>query len=344
VLLDERSPFLPGDAPCDGHPHIVAVGLGRLGENLVVQSAKRWIDRFRRTGKQLHISVVDRVANEKVSSLLLRYPKLSEVCRLFPVQLDVRSPQYQQADFLYDENRVCHATSVYICLDDDSAALTAGLVLLPRLRDQRIPIVVRMARDAGLATLLRGEERAGAFQSLYAFGLLDRTCTRNVLTSGAKELLARAVHASYVAQQFAEGKTRETNPSMAAWDDLPNDLKESNRRQADDIGAKLKSVNCGITLLDDWDEEDFVFNSVELEELARREHERWIEERRKAGWSFASGPKDLARKTNPDLVPWEQLSEEARKKDLDSVGAIPRLLAQAGFQVCRRKAVVQPAG
>src|SRR5207248_2665129 len=80
----------------------------------------------------------------------------------------------------------------------------------------------------------------------------SRTCTPELLLGGTNEALARMIHEEYVRQQQKLGQTTETNPSMVPWDELPEGLKESNRRQADDIGRKLREVGYCHTPTLDW--------------------------------------------------------------------------------------------
>jgi hypothetical protein len=65
------------------------------------------------------------------------------------------------------------------------------------------------------------------------------------------------------------------------------------------------------------------------------EHLRWVEDRLRQGWRL--GPRrDVAGKRSPYLVPWDELSEEVRDLDRDSVRAIPRLVAELGLSIFRR--------
>jgi RyR domain-containing protein len=66
--------------------------------------------------------------------------------------------------------------------------------------------------------------------------------------------------------------------------------------------------------------------------LARLEHERWMRERRAHGFFHA---RHRLGRGHPDLVPWEQLSDEAREKTMQSIRDLPRLLARAGFEILR---------
>jgi hypothetical protein len=154
------------------------------------------------------------------------------------------------------------------------------------------------------------------------------------LPGGAHETLARAIHADYVRHQRERGATPESNPSMVGWEELPESLKESNRDQARHIGVKLAAVGCEVVPLADRDPEPFSFSAEELERLARMEHDRWWRQREADGWTFAP-QKDIERKKSPYLVPWEELSEEIREYDRDTVRGLPALLSGTGFRIVR---------
>jgi hypothetical protein len=76
------------------------------------------------------------------------------------------------------------------------------------------------------------------------------------------------------------------------------------------------------------------FSRDEVEELAKLEHERWMAERTTDGWSY-SFSKDTTAKTSPYLVPWEELSEEVRELDRETVRRIPRMLQLVHLAVVR---------
>lgn len=104
------------------------------------------------------------------------------------------------------------------------------------MKGRDLPLAVRMTDEGGLARLLQGA------RSLVPFGILNHTCNPDLLLGGINEVLARMIHDDYVKTQEKQGKTKETNPSMTAWEDLPEHLRESNRRQADHIGSKLRAA------------------------------------------------------------------------------------------------------
>ena len=150
---------------------------------------------------------------------------------------------------------------------------------------------------------------------------------------GRNETLARAIHEDYVRKQAEEGRTPADNPSMVPWGELPEHLRESNRRQADDIEDKLRAV--GSRIAPRAGERDaFAFDRVEVELLAHVEHDRWWREREIDGWRYAP-EKDVERKESPYLVPWEELPEDVRELDRNAVRTIPDVLARAGLRVVR---------
>lgn len=338
TMLSEHPAFSEIARMADDPVHLLVVGLGHMGESLVVGALRKWRAMYPASDKRLRITIVDKAAELKTESLRLRYPRLLEACDLVPKQMDIHSPEFQRAEFLSDDRGRCSVTAAYVCFDDDARGLSAALALFQWVRAHRvrIPIVVRMLQDAGLATLLRGEDiNGGGFENLNVFGLLDRTCKLDLIVGGTHEVLARVIHEDFVRNRQQEGKTLETNPSMAPWDQLPEYLKESNRRQADHIGVKLKAIGCEIAPLTDWEVGSLEFAAEEVERLAEMEHDRWVDERKRDGWQ--PGPRDAQKKTTPYLVPWDELTEEIKDYDRNTVRGLPLFLAKVGFKIVRVK-------
>ena len=184
-LLRDHPPF---DCPeSEGPPHLLVVGLGRMGHGLVIQAARSWCERPDSREKPLRIAIIDREATRKARSLTVRYPRLGDACELVPLDMEIRSPEFEDAAFLYadPERRHVAVTMVYVCLDDDSSGLFTALALLQRLKGRNVPIIVRMKEYGGLATLLGGGASAqGIFRGLHAFGLLDQTCNARIPPGG----------------------------------------------------------------------------------------------------------------------------------------------------------------
>jgi len=336
LMLREYSPFEGEVESGDRQPRMLIVGLGKMGRSLIVQAARDWWMKQGQSGRRVRISVIDKAAERKVELLRLQYPQLDKVCEFDIWQMEKNAPEFERGDFLYDSKGRCDVDVIYICFDDDVHVLVNALTLHRKTKQHKVPIVVRMSQDAGVATLMKKDRGAFDFGQLHIFGMLDKTCNLEVVLGGTHEILARAIHDDYVRHQKEAGATPQTNPSMVEWNDLPEDLKDSNRHQADHIEAKLKTINCSIQPLTDWEAASFEFSPEEVEFLAEMEHERWCEERLLKGWSYAPGPKNIKKKKSPHLVPWEELSEEIKEYDRNTVRGLPSFLARAGFQIYRR--------
>ena len=343
----------------DGAPeHILVVGLGRLGESLVVHAVR---ERYWRADEadaaagpeegpgtaalprsasdavaRLRITVIDEEAGWKCRALEQRYPKLAAACDLAPLEMDVRWPEFEAGAFLEEGPGYPAVSAIFVCFDDDSLGLATALALGHRLRERQVPVIVRMAEAGGLAALIQpGAGDGMGFANLHAFGLLDHTCSPEVILGGTHQLLARAIHEGYVRRGLTAGETLETNPSLAPWEELPEDLRQSNFAQADFIGAHLHALGYELEPLTDWDAAALSFSEEEVERLAQMEHERFVAERLAAGWLAAPDAKDLRGKASPSLGPWADLPEDIKERDRATVRRIPQFLAGVGWEARR---------
>ncbi|HEY7546710.1 MAG TPA: RyR domain-containing protein, partial [Blastocatellia bacterium] len=85
----------------------------------------------------------------------------------------------------------------------------------------------------------------------------------------------------------------------------------------------------------DWSAPLLEFSEEEIDEMARLEHKRCMEERKREGWTY--GSKSEKHDTAPCLIEWEHLPEEEKESIRISVRDIPAFLARAGFQMYRLK-------
>ena len=151
------------------------------------------------------------------------------------------------------------------------------------------------------------------------------------LARAIHDAYARAIHDAYLTASYDHGEIPGSRTALHQWDELPEDLKESNRAQAQHVGEKLATLGC--IMVPAFDPTlTFEFDELEVQHLARMEHERWMHDRLAQG--YRHGPERTDR-FHPDLVPWEELTDEARAKDVQAVRNIPTMLAAVGFQVLR---------
>ncbi len=71
-----------------------------------------------------------------------------------------------------------------------------------------------------------------------------------------------------------------------------------------------------------------------VEEMSRNVHEVWAKSRMDQGWSW--GPqRDDELKTHPDLVPYEELTEEEKDYDRDTSMQTIKLILKLGFKISK---------
>jgi hypothetical protein len=147
-----------------------------------------------------------------------------------------------------------------------------------------------------------------------------------------REAVARGVHERYRDARAVD--RADADPAMRDWEQLREDLKESNRLQADHAIAKLREIGCGVRPASGRPSPLMTFTDNEVETMARMEHGRWNAERLLQGWVLGER-RDVDAKVTPYLVPWSELSEEVREFDREAVRRIPEFLAEVGLEVYR---------
>ena len=136
--------------------------------------------------------------------------------------------------------------------------------------------------------------------------------------------LAIAIHNNYVKQRFDSGEKLEQNPSLVKWSDLPESLKNANRNQADHIAIKCHYLT-GNSVVTQAQIAEALSPSAKIE-LGMMEHQRWMTEKKLAGWQHTTGVKNSVTKLSPSIVEWEALPENEKQKDIDAVEHLAELI------------------
>jgi ppGpp synthetase/RelA/SpoT-type nucleotidyltranferase len=147
-----------------------------------------------------------------------------------------------------------------------------------------------------------------------------------------REVIGKAFHESYRETKASSKQIQE--PSMAEWNELLENLKESNRQQADHIEGKLRMIGCSVQKAKDRKVKLIKFPEKEIELMAEAEHARWNVERLFDGWKWGK-ERDVLKKISPYLIPWAELPEKIKEFDRNAVRNIPNLLAKVGLEVHR---------
>jgi hypothetical protein len=345
ALLDAHPPFDESGKTASGRPRILVVGASDTARELIVEAARRW--RKHRGGKshRLRVTVIDEDAEVRIAALKERYPQLNTVCEITTRSIGLESAEFTRAEFLREGTRIgVHGetvTIVYVCVDDEARGISAAIHLRRRLGREQIPMVVCLETDRdGFAGLLRpAGDGSAMYGQIDVFGLLDCLSDAESLLRGNNELVAMAMNADYCDYIAAEKGTRETRGAAALWGSLTPADRESNRQAAAHVGRKLEAIGCDLEPLVDWDEHPFLLTSVEVETLARMEHDRWWQWHTSLGWRQAP-VRDRSRKEHPDMVPYDELSPETQEKDRVQVRRIPKILHELDFRIVRGR----PAG
>jgi len=331
ALLAENRPFAAiGDGGQDPRAtHVVLFGLGQLGRSLVVNLAQQWAELA--TESKLRITLVDTAASGRWQTLALQHPALESACDTTTLDFDFAEPTADSVEAMRNLFEHDAPTWVAIAYAEEALALSTAFFLYQSLNVRTVPVVIRTRTTAGLgALLIPGEQTSGALRTMHVFPFLDRTCTIGAVEAGVREQLAQAVHENYLSQL----DPASTIPMNRPWDELDDDERDLSRRRVDGILGDLAAIGCELGPLRRWGVADTELSEAEIEQLAQREHARWMADRSAAGWVYGERRDDQA-KRNPLLVEWDALDEGARAANLESARALPVLLARAGFEPVR---------
>ena len=303
------------DAANGGTPHLMIVGVGQFGRCLLEAAARRRRTATRRSRSST--ATPTRGCRRSCSP-----SRAWRSGRIDAVDIDLDRPGRDASERLRPRSAQ-GVTTVAVCFDDDARAVTTALLIRRLLGTAPTQVIARTSGTGGLSLLLgQGATAAG----VTPFPLLERACTQEIVEGGAHEQVARALHADYTDRTAAR---RTTSP----WDELPPDVQESNRRQADALAAALAPIGCDLVPLGGWGVSHVELTPDEVEALAQREHERWRAERAAAGWRY--GPqRDNAQRLNPLLVPWEELPEARRRTAARRRGGSRRCSRWRGSRCC----------
>ena len=330
ALIREHPPFpVVSNSQTSMPHHFAIVGYSSLAENLIVHFARLWWEN-RYIGDTFKVTLATADADHHIKRLHQRYPALASVCSFDPVREDNFEAIVNRAPATAGQS----PGKIYVCLEEPTESLTLALELREKADSIPVSIVAVVDHLDGLSSLCQSLSKDSGNVGLNIFPALDRTCSADPLLASIRERLARAIHEDYVLQQQRSGHSVADNKSMVPWAVLSESDRNSNRQQAEHISAKLTEAGLSIEPSTDWRAQRFIFSEEEIENLARLEHERWVQERTASGVKY--GPvKDKKGNTNPCLIPWKELPEEEKEKDRDSVRNLPLLIGMVGFKIVR---------
>ena len=313
---------------------LIVIGFGRMGEAVLTRAAM--VGHYANL-KRLRAKVVDLQAPLKGRQFASRYTYFGEICDVEFVRSNAEDPWTweQVAAWCADAEKTI--STVVIALDQNVLGLSLALSLDKHVR-QEVPIRVRLPEQSNLTDVLGKDSRRGSLREITAFGSIREACAYENITGKKLDNMAIAVHEAYQKHQKESHLARPDDPSMREWNKLDDELRDSNRQQADHIPVKLRALNCALAPCDSSDDGGHVeFTKDEIELLAKMEHRRWMAERFLAGWR--QGPKDFDERSSPYLVSWEKLETgypKIQEIDRNFVRGLPNLVQAGGMKIYRK--------
>ena len=143
------------------------------------------------------------------------------------------------------------------------------------------------------------------------------------------EPMAQEIHERWLAIEIEKGSDK---PSMLPWNQLSDEYKNSNREQALDNLQKLKIYNYRVVSVYETEKSITQFSEETIEAMAENEHERWMNEKLRKGWTYGKVRNDTLKK-HPLLLPWKELDNATKELDRNAVRVIPELLKNTGYAI-----------
>ncbi|WP_407424556.1 RyR domain-containing protein [Methanobrevibacter sp.] len=122
---------------------------------------------------------------------------------------------------------------------------------------------------------------------------------------------------------YMNGVLDSKDDGQEEFNKLEEHVQYSNYKQANFIVRILKERKYEIVPLDDKRPAINQFNIHDIEHFAKREHQGWYMLKINLGWSYGSGEGN----TNPNLVSWDELSEDVKQKNRNTFINLPAMCA-----------------
>jgi len=303
--------------------HVIIVGFDRMGEEVLLQVARQGhYANAIACESRLKVTLMDSRIQSKFKGFKARYNKIEWICEVDCVP----SFNYKQIE-ASDEELV----TIYLCFEketvdgksfiaDDNRNIIAGVDLLQLNKDKPVQVLVYQSTHAGLSALIPSRQVPGIFPKIGAFGMPEDIYTWDLIIHETQDRMAKMIHENYL---ITAGKVKGSDSRKPSdeWDNLSEDLQESNRQVSDHIHVKLRTIG-----IHDREKLPGKVGRIEISDsdvllLAQMEHKRFCAERWLAGWEYADET-DRENKLNSNLKCWDELSKEIKKYDEDQVRSI----------------------
>jgi len=313
--------------------HTVIVGFGLYGEAVMVDTILSCLTSYLEAPC---FTIIDPNAASIENSLKIKYPDLQLTAKLNFITKSVEGSNHSinEEEWLAigKDNPV---TNTYICLPEETTSLSAGLALQTlAIRNSWVtgPIFIKLSTNQALPACAIDVKHLTTAQ-MISWGDLNSLIKETGILNDDRDGMAKTMHQAYC---DIAGSYKEAN---VPWEQLNEDARESNRRVVVHIAAKLSSAGMDIEpWLKKWDRNpqvtqlpkiDNILDNKKLHlKLAILEHDRWMADRRLSGWQYGK-TKDITKRLHPDLVPFDQLSQESQSYDMQITNTLIKILSRS---------------
>ncbi len=314
-LLLSRFPLhLAADVVFGQTINLLIIGFAELGQAIAVHAMRLAQYRI----KKPIITVVDSEPERCESAFFQTFPQVQNVAQIRFTNRTQLIPDPEQP-----------YTSVYVCEASDQATVDSAADIRERLRREQHsspPIFMNLS----------GFDRAVPISDWdgvsFPFSAVRDVCVPDVLFGFHGDALASIIHDYYRDSIAAQGRSLDGTPAGESWENLYESYKQASRHQADHVPGKLASIDSFI--VHERESDFFAFTASEAEHLSIIEHDRWCADRYLDGWQY--GPeRDNTAKIHPELIAYDDLTDDMKDLDRYAVRLVPALLGRQGLAVKR---------
>lgn len=219
-----------------------------------------------------------------------------------------------QQDLGTEENNI---VTIAVCVDDADKSFSRALYYREAKISGLKQIFIELPDTSGYRDVLKHMTSSGKIPlcpvgaSAEAFELTEEL-----------DVLAEKIHSHY-----------QKKYNDVEWSKLDEIKRVWNRSPADHIYVKLRilsamiektgeKIEALVSRLAGYPENQEKNLDEYINMLSRIEHDRWCAEKYADGWTYANGPKNNAKKQNPCLIPYDNLPDNEKLKDWETMKVI----------------------